>query len=56
MNSVECPECGSPIDIPDDVMVGEILDCPDCGVEIEVKEIKGESVEVAMAETEGEDE
>jgi alpha-aminoadipate carrier protein LysW len=55
LNPVDCPECGAPIDVPDDVMIGEILDCPDCGVEVEIKEINGNSIGICMAETEGED-
>lgn len=31
-----CPECGAEFDIPEDVMVGEIIICPECGVELEV--------------------
>jgi len=26
--------------LPDDVVIGEIVDCPDCGLELQVKEIK----------------
>jgi len=36
-------------------LIGEILCCPDCGLELEVKEIKGDTVEVVKAEIEGED-
>jgi alpha-aminoadipate carrier protein LysW len=53
--NVECPECCAEIDVPEDVMEGEILDCPDCGVEVEVREINGHGIEICMAEIEGED-
>lgn len=32
----ECPECAAEVTLPDDVMVGEIIQCPDCGLELEV--------------------
>jgi len=32
-----CPECAAELDMPSDVVEGEILVCPDCGVELEVR-------------------
>jgi alpha-aminoadipate carrier protein LysW len=55
MMLVKCPNCDADIEIPPDVIKGEILSCPDCGLEVEVTEIKGEKVEVRIAEIEGED-
>lgn len=34
--SVECSVCGGSLDIPSDVIVGELIDCGDCGAELEV--------------------
>jgi len=52
---VKCPECDGDVEVPNDVLVGEILCCPDCGLELEVQEIQGDQVKVAKAEIEGED-
>jgi alpha-aminoadipate carrier protein LysW len=54
--NVECPEYCAEIDVPEDVMEGEILDCPYCGVEVEVRKVNGNGeIEINMAELEGED-
>jgi len=52
---IECPECLAKIDVPDDVLIGEILECPDCGIELEVCKIEGRKVEVRIAASEEED-
>ncbi|RLG58760.1 lysine biosynthesis protein LysW [Candidatus Geothermarchaeota archaeon] len=52
---MECPECLAKIDVPDDVLIGEILECPDCGIELEVCKIEGRKVEVRIAASEEED-
>jgi alpha-aminoadipate carrier protein LysW len=31
-----CPECGSPVAVPADSLVGELLVCEHCGVELEL--------------------
>ncbi|EQB68118.1 MAG: hypothetical protein AMDU1_APLC00004G0060 [Thermoplasmatales archaeon A-plasma] len=36
----ECNVCGGSLQVPDDVIKGEIVSCPDCGVEYEVSEIR----------------
>ena len=36
MQSVSCPECGGPVEIPQDAAVGELIVCPTCGVELEL--------------------
>jgi len=43
------------IDVPDDVMVGEIVSCPDCGLELEVKSVEGGNVELEKLSIEKED-
>ena len=50
-----CAECGSKIQLSDDVIVGEIVSCPDCGVEFEVIEFKNEEAQIKLAENVGED-
>jgi alpha-aminoadipate carrier protein LysW len=56
LKPIECPQCGVLIDIPEDVVMGEILDCPDCGTELEVIEIsESGEIEISTAEIEGED-
>lgn len=37
--SLECPVCAGAVDIPNDVMLGELLDCDDCSAELEVTEV-----------------
>ncbi|MEM1540466.1 MAG: lysine biosynthesis protein LysW [Candidatus Bathyarchaeia archaeon] len=55
MEPIVCPECGAKIEVPNDVLKGEIITCPDCGLELEVKEINSSSVIVEELWIEGED-
>jgi len=55
MKTTKCPECDTEIEVPEDVMVGEILTCPDCGLELEVKEINGDCIVTEELQIEGED-
>ncbi len=32
----DCPVCGADIQLPEDTVMGELLECPDCGTELEV--------------------
>jgi alpha-aminoadipate carrier protein LysW len=34
-HSAECPECAANVSLPDDPVVGEIVQCAECGVELE---------------------
>ena len=52
---VKCLECNCEFDVPDDVIVGEIVTCPDCGLELEVTKIEAGLIEVKSAKVEGED-
>ena len=52
---IECPECLAEIEVPDDVIVGEVIECPECGAELEVYEIKEGQVKVRVAAAEEED-
>ena len=51
--TLSCPLCEAAIDIPGDVLVGEILPCDDCGAELEVKSL--EPLALAEAPEVGED-
>lgn len=55
MESAACPECGAKIEVPEDVMKGEIITCPDCGLELEVKSVNSDCVVVEELQIEGED-
>jgi alpha-aminoadipate carrier protein LysW len=52
---VKKPDCDAEIEVPDDVMKGEILSCPSCGLELEVTVNKGDCVELKELGIEGED-
>jgi len=49
-----CPVCGAEVEVPIDVVEGEILVCEECGAELEVI-FEDESVVLAVAELKGED-
>lgn len=49
---VDCPECGSQFELPEDTMQNEILDCPTCGLELEVVSIDPPEVDLAPEEEE----
>ena len=34
--TAQCPECAAEVTLPDDVVLGEIVQCAECGVELEV--------------------
>lgn len=38
---IECPECITKIEIPNDALEGEIVSCPDCGLDLEIKVSEG---------------
>ncbi len=50
----KCPVCGADVELPDDVMDGEIVECPSCGAQLEVKK-SGDKIELKLAEEVGED-
>lgn len=37
---INCPDCETEINVPENIHVGQILDCDNCGAEIEVKSTK----------------
>ena len=44
-----CPVCEADVDMPNDVIEGEIVPCDDCGSELEVREIDPLALDVAPA-------
>ena len=52
---LKCPECDGEIEIPDDVISGEIVSCPDCGMDYEVEITEDGEIRLKPAEIEGED-
>ncbi len=48
----ECVECGAQLEIPADVMQGEILPCADCGADLEVIALDPLTLELAPMEME----
>lgn len=51
----QCQECGVEINVPNDMMIGEILTCPDCGEDFELASKSEDKIELKPAETVGED-
>lgn len=49
--TVECVECGSPIDL-ENPELGELVGCPTCGAELEVTELDPLRLEAAPEEAE----
>lgn len=47
MNVVPCPECEAEIELPSDVLLGEIVECEDCSAELEVTRLDPLTVELA---------
>lgn len=52
MQQAECVECGAMIDVPADVMQGEILTCGDCGADLEVVGLEPLALDLAPLEME----
>ena len=55
MVSCKCPECDGDVEIPDDVMDGEIISCQDCGEEFEVSFNEKKDIKLKPAEVVAED-
>jgi alpha-aminoadipate/glutamate carrier protein LysW len=51
----KCEECDADIIVPDDAIVGEIVQCKECQSEYEVASIIGGKVELKPAEVAEED-
>ena len=52
---VNCKECDKELNVPDDVVKGEIVTCPDCGSDFEIVSVSNKKVELKPAEKVGED-
>jgi alpha-aminoadipate carrier protein LysW len=50
--TAECPECGSPVQLPEDVLANEILECDTCGIELEAVSVSPLKLEPAPEEKE----
>lgn len=55
MVKTTCPDCLAEIELPDDVVVGEIVSCPDCGLELEIMSVKSGEIELQKLAIEKED-
>lgn len=53
MAEAKCPVCGGTVDVPDDVIPGEIIE-HECGVALEVA-VSGGDLELKLLEDVGED-
>lgn len=52
LNQVECPICGAEIDVPADVVQGELITCQECGAELEFTSLNPVTVEEAPQQEE----
>lgn len=52
---MNCLECDARIDLPQDVMEGEIVTCPECGASFEAVKREDGSFTIRPAQVEGED-
>jgi len=53
--TAKCEECGADIAIPDDAIVGEIVQCKECSSEFEVSSLAKGKAELKPAEVAEED-
>jgi alpha-aminoadipate carrier protein LysW len=51
----KCLECDADMDIPDDLIDGEIISCSDSGIHFEVNIKENQEIELKPAEIEGAD-
>jgi len=51
----KCSECDGEIELPENLIIGEIVTCPDCGLDYEVSEVTSDGVSLKKAEDIGED-
>ena len=55
MVEIVCPDCSAEFEIPEDVIVGEIISCPDCGLDLKVAKLGKGKVEIERVSIEKED-
>ncbi|AAT44058.1 conserved hypothetical protein [Picrophilus oshimae DSM 9789] len=51
----KCKMCGESIEMPDDAIVGELVECGGCGMTYEISAISNGNVSLKSAEHVGED-
>ncbi len=49
---MECPVCKAKIELPSDIIDGEIVECESCGVELEVKVSSGNNISLKLVNIE----
>ena len=52
---MQCYGCDTEFEIPNDIVIGEIVTCHGCGLEFEVKQIESDLVTLEELTVEGED-
>lgn len=52
---INCVDCGAEIEIPEDVIQGEIISCPDCGLDFVAMEDESGLLSLQELMIEGED-
>jgi len=55
MVKTNCPDCLAELEVPDDAVVGEIVNCTDCGLELEIEGIDNGKIELQKLAIEKED-
>ena len=52
---MQCYDCDTQLEIPNNVVVGEIVTCHGCGLEFEVKQVENGLITLEELTVEGED-
>jgi len=52
---MQCYDCNTEFEIPNDVVIGEIVTCPGCGLEFEVKQVESSLITLEELIVESED-
>ena len=52
---MQCYDCDTMFEIPNDAVVGEIVTCHCCGLEFEVKQVESDFIALEELTVEGED-
>lgn len=55
MVKMQCPVCGGELELPDDVLPGELFEHEDCGAQLEVYVDNENNLALRLAESIGED-
>lgn len=46
-NTLNCPLCDAPVELPDDVMENELVACAECGADLEVIALEPLQLDIA---------